>query len=85
MVVNDFELNDYSLIHALGHGVGLDVHELPIVSNNSEVVLKPNMVITSEPGIYIPGKFGIRIEDTVLVGKSVGIPLTKSSKEYVII
>lgn len=57
MVVNDFEINDYSLIHALGHGVGLDVHELPVISNNSEVILKPNMVITSEPGIYIPGKF----------------------------
>ena len=85
MVINDFELNDYSLIHALGHGVGLDVHELPVIGNNSEVVLKPNMVITSEPGIYIPGKFGIRIEDTILVGKSVGVSLTKSTKEYVII
>ena len=85
MVVNDFELHDFSLIHALGHGVGLDVHEIPILGTKSEVVLKNNMIITDEPGIYIPGKFGIRIEDTVVVGKSIGIPLTKSTKEYVII
>ena len=85
MVINDFELNKYNLIHALGHGVGLDVHELPVLGTKSEVILKSNMVITSEPGIYIPGKFGIRIEDTVLVGKSVGIPLTKAKRDYVII
>ena len=85
MVVNDFELNNHTLIHGLGHGVGLDIHELPILGTKSEVILKSNMVITDEPGIYIPGKFGIRIEDTVLVGKSVGIPLTKSSKEITII
>ncbi len=85
MVINDFELNDYTLIHALGHGVGLDIHEIPTISSKSEIVLKSNMVITDEPGIYIPGEFGIRIEDTVLVGKNVGIPLTKSTKECIII
>lgn len=85
MVAGDFELNDSTLIHALGHGVGLDIHEIPVLSPKSEVILKSNMVITDEPGIYIPGEFGIRIEDTVLVGKNVGIPLTKSSKEYVVI
>ena len=85
MVVNDFELHEYNLVHALGHGVGMDIHELPVLSTKSEVVLKPNMIITSEPGIYIPGKFGVRIEDTILVGKSVGVPLTKSKKDYVII
>ena len=85
MVQNDFELHKYNLVHSLGHGVGMDIHELPFLGINSEVILKSNMVITSEPGIYIPGKFGIRIEDTVLVGKSVGIPLTKSKKDYIII
>lgn len=85
MVVNDFELNNQTLIHALGHGVGLDIHELPVLGNKSEVILKSNMIITDEPGIYIPGKFGIRIEDTVVVGKQTGIPLTKSSKEYIVI
>ena len=73
------------ILHSLGHGVGMDIHELPFLGINSEVILKSNIVITSEPGIYIPGKFGVRIEDTVLVGKSVGIPLTKSKKDYIII
>lgn len=85
MVINDFELNDYTLIHSVGHGVGLDIHEIPTVGTKTELVLKSNMVITDEPGIYIPGKFGVRIEDTVVVGKSTGVPLTKSSKEYIII
>ena len=43
------------------------------------------MIITDEPGIYIAGHFGIRIEDTVIVGKTIGVPLTKSSKEIIII
>lgn len=85
MVVNDFELHDETLIHALGHGVGLEVHEQPVLGSQSETTLKTNMVVTDEPGIYIPGKFGIRIEDTVVVGKSTGVPLTKSKKEYVVI
>lgn len=85
MVINDFELNNYSLIHGLGHGVGLDIHELPVLGSKSEVILKPNMIITNEPGIYMPGEFGIRIEDTVIVGKSTGVALTKSTKDYVII
>lgn len=53
--------------HALGHGVGLDVHESPIVSTNHSTVLVPGMVITIEPGIYLPGIGGVRIEDTVLI------------------
>ena len=85
MVINDFELHQFSLIHGLGHGVGLEIHELPVLGTKSEVILKPNMVITDEPGIYVPGKFGVRIEDTVVVGKQTGIALTKSTKEYVII
>lgn len=85
MVLNDFELNNQTLIHALGHGVGLDIHETPILGTKNENILKSNMVVTDEPGIYIPGKFGVRIEDTVLVGKTIGVPLTKSNKEYVII
>ena len=85
MVVSDFELHEYDLAHALGHGVGLEVHEIPVLGTKVETILKPNMVVTSEPGIYIPGKFGIRIEDTVLVGKSVGIHLKKKKRDYVII
>ncbi len=85
MVDNDFRLNNYDLIHALGHGVGLEVHEEPILSINSEHTLKENMVVTDEPGIYIAGQFGIRIEDTVLITKSGCESLTKSPKRYIII
>jgi len=53
--------------HNLGHGVGLEVHEAPHISPRSQEVLRPGMVFTVEPAIYLPGKFGIRIEDMVLV------------------
>jgi len=54
-------------IHSTGHGVGLDIHELPIISKESETTLQEGMVFTIEPGIYMPGEFGIRIEDTVVI------------------
>ena len=85
LVINDFEMNGYTLVHGLGHSLGLEVHEIPNLGVKSEVILKSNMVITDEPGIYLPGKFGIRIEDTVIVGKSTGVPLTKSSKDIITI
>jgi Xaa-Pro aminopeptidase len=53
--------------HGTGHGVGLEVHEQPGVSSRSKDVLKANSVVTIEPGIYLPGKFGVRIEDLVAV------------------
>lgn len=85
MVENDFKLNGYDLIHSLGHGVGLDIHEAPYVSYRSDAQLKENMVVTDEPGIYIPGKFGVRIEDTVQITKFGCISLTKSEKNHIII
>jgi len=54
-------------VHSTGHGVGLDIHEMPFISSKSETVIEENMVFTVEPGIYIPGEFGIRIEDMVVM------------------
>jgi len=54
-------------VHSTGHGVGLDIHELPVVSQKSSIILQENMVFTIEPGIYLPDEFGIRIEDMVVV------------------
>lgn len=85
MVESDFKINDYTLIHALGHSVGMEVHENPIIGSKSENILKANMVLTNEPGIYIPGRFGVRIEDTVLITKFGCINLTKSEKNYIVI
>lgn len=84
-VDDSFKLNNYIPIHALGHGVGLDIHEMPYVNSKNESFLKENMVVTDEPGIYLPGKYGIRIEDTVLITKTDCIPLTNSEKGYVVI
>lgn len=53
--------------HGLGHGVGMEVHEMPTLSPRSEDVLQEAMVITVEPGVYLPGKFGIRLEDTLMI------------------
>lgn len=53
--------------HSTGHGVGLEIHESPAVSPNNDTILKSGMIITDEPGIYLPNKFGVRIEDMVCV------------------
>ena len=71
--------------HGTGHGLGLDVHEAPRLSTVSDAVLEKGMVITIEPGIYLPGFGGVRIEDTVLVEKGGCRVLTEFSKELQII
>ena len=85
MVINDFKLNNYDLIHSLGHGVGLEIHEPPFINQNTDAPLKENMVVTNEPGIYIAGKFGVRIEDTVQITKFGCVSLTNSDKNYIVI
>ena len=52
--------------HRLGHGLGIDVHEPPYMVGHDRTVLEPGMTFTSEPGIYLPGRFGVRIEDDIL-------------------
>ena len=56
--------------HSTGHGVGVDIHELPRISKKDETILKEGMVFSIEPGIYLQDKFGVRIEDVVLVTKN---------------
>lgn len=71
--------------HSLGHGLGIEVHELPSVKPEGEYVLTEDNVITIEPGIYIPGKGGVRIEDVVVVGKNAAEILTGVSKKIITI
>ncbi len=66
--------------HSLGHGVGLEVHELPLISPKSKDILEEGNVITIEPGIYIPKKFGVRLEDMILV-KSNGYEILTTQAE----
>jgi Xaa-Pro aminopeptidase len=69
--------------HSTGHGVGLEIHESPRVAAGQTLELKPGMVITVEPGIYMPGKFGIRIEDMVAVTERGGKVLTPVTKTLI--
>ncbi len=70
-------------IHSLGHGMGIEVHEAPNISYTNEGVFKKNMVVTIEPGVYVSGKYGIRIEDDVLVTSGKPRVLSKFSKELI--
>lgn len=71
--------------HSLGHGVGLQVHELPALRRGGELVLEPGCVVTVEPGIYLPKKGGVRIEDMVLVTETGCEVLTHFSKELMVL
>ena len=71
--------------HSTGHGIGLEVHEGPALSAKSDFILEPGMVVTCEPGIYIPGLGGVRIEDDTLITKDGNETLTHSTKELIIL
>ncbi len=81
----DLKQNGFVPLHSLGHGVGLNIHEEPFFGIVYDQPLKENMVVTIEPGVYKPGQFGIRIEDTLLVTKLGSQKLTRSPKEPTII
>jgi len=72
------------LNHSIGHGVGIDIHEMPPIAKGSKSKLLANDVVTDEPGIYFQGKYGIRIEDTVKTGKN-PVVLTRFTKELMVV
>lgn len=71
--------------HGTGHGVGIEIHEFPNLNKANDIPLKPGQIVTVEPGIYIPGKFGVRIEDMVYITENGCEDLTHSEKELIIL
>jgi len=72
-------------IHSTGHGIGLEIHTYPKLSQQSDEILKENNVVTIEPGVYLPGWGGVRIEDDIWVKKDGNEVLNKTSKELMIL
>ncbi len=83
-IINEAGYADY-FGHGLGHSVGIAVHEEPRYSPINNTKVRAGTVMTVEPGIYLPGKFGVRIEDMVVVGDAGGASITKSPKELLIL
>jgi Xaa-Pro aminopeptidase len=81
-VLRDAKLAEY-FTHSTGHGVGLEIHESPRIAMAQQTLLTKGMVITIEPGIYIPGAFGLRIEDTVVVERRGCRVLTPATKAWI--
>ncbi len=71
--------------HSTGHGVGLEIHEAPRVAQGQQEILQPGMVITIEPGVYLPGQWGVRIEDMVVVTDQGCEVLAPTQKDFIVI
>lgn len=71
--------------HSLGHGVGMEIHEAPYASPSKDNILKENSIVTVEPGIYLEGEFGVRIEDFVIVKNNGCENMTKAEKQLIIL
>ena len=83
-VIVDAGYGDY-FGHGYGHSLGMEVHEAPNCNPSGEVVMEPGMVVSAEPGIYLPGKFGVRIEDVVIFTKDGCENITHSPKNLIIL
>ena len=81
-VIEEAGFGEY-FIHRTGHGIGLDAHEGPYIVEGNDVVLEPGMTFTVEPGIYIPGEIGVRIEDDVLITPDGAESLTTFDRELI--
>ena len=83
-VISDAGYGEY-FGHSFGHSLGLDIHEMPGASPRSSVILPAGTVISAEPGIYIPGKFGVRIEDVIILRENGAENITKAPKDLAIL
>ena len=83
-VIADAGYGDY-FGHGFGHSVGLEIHEAPGAHPRNKELLPAGAVVTAEPGIYLPGRFGVRIEDMVVIGEGQGRNLTKAPKELIVV
>jgi len=83
-VIADAGYGDY-FVHRLGHGLGSEVHEQPYLSASSNTVLEAGMVFSIEPGIYLPGEFGVRLEEIVILRPDGPEILSQLPRDLVII
>jgi Xaa-Pro aminopeptidase len=72
-------------IHRTGHGIGLEIHEPPYIVEGNETPLEPGMTFSDEPGIYVPGEFGVRIEDQVAVTRDGAERLNDASRDLTVV